>query len=359
MLRRFYFYIVLWGINCILASEIIDVLSENAVMHGMSTIEFSTVIDSDQSQFLIRRLADASHGNILRSCYEMKKGRERNKFCYPNLHVAGIGKCGTTALYDFFKEHNSVVVSHKNKEYCPGTYTNLYYDYLKEFSKSYGDPMNVVHLNGCVTTKKVLNLHRILAPHAAYIFLVRSMADRTWAAYNYFCSRQFYDLCPTKGWTIEGHYRDAVMFNELVKGANHPAAPVSSHYHCNEFKSFYTDIVHNFGNISGHSPLVISMEALSAAPEIQESQMQLIESYLARQILFKIALDKSHLRVINTGNSRGNAEDSSPLPPGSYHISNNRPMLLSTANFINSCWEECSTIVKLTGYPYNCTLVPF
>ena len=346
----------------------INVDNVNESVTPLST-EFATIVDSDSSTFLIRRLTSDSTRSA-RSCYEMKKLKESVKFCYPNLHIAGIGKSGTSALYEFFTEHATQIKrAHGEKEYCVHT---LYFNYLKEFAPLYnvkrGEPQ-YAYVNGCINTGQVTNLHRILSPKAAYVMIVRDLPERTWAAHNFFCYAATGDICSATGvgWTRVGNYRDPLLFDQMLSAANderQESEGINSRmrntmFSCANLNSLYRDRMSTMARAA--TPLVVSIEGLSSRePQHYGTQLSRMEALIGQQLGLSVKLDEAHLHRVNSGNNRGaaNIESNAPSqkpPEGVYSISNNQPMLQSSYEFIMNCWSDCQYISDLSQYQYNCT----
>jgi hypothetical protein len=128
-----------------------------------------------------------------------------------------MGKCGTSALYDFFAHHDSISqLTRQNKEYCPRG-EGLYH-YFRGMAPSFDD-MNRqerVVVNGCISPHEIMPIHRILAPKAVYVFSVRDLPQQRWSAYNFWCDLYLDEVCNGKNdWTATGMYRSPGMFDEV------------------------------------------------------------------------------------------------------------------------------------------------
>jgi hypothetical protein len=107
--------------------QILDSSNKYRSANVTINVDSFTEIRNESGSFFIKRLA---HGaDWVHDCFEVRKEhdilREYDaaldfKFCYPSLHVAGIAKCGTSALYNLFTNHHkSITTLGLKKEYCP------------------------------------------------------------------------------------------------------------------------------------------------------------------------------------------------------------------------------------------------
>ncbi|KAJ1441056.1 hypothetical protein B484DRAFT_390938 [Ochromonadaceae sp. CCMP2298] len=99
--------------------------------------DFVQIIDGDYSSFYIKRLVPTSV-DWVSDCYEVRLTLDKPpkrpgvflrlwnwlwgikrpppvngmyRFCYPSLHVAGMGKCGTSAIFQFFGDHTQYIAA--------------------------------------------------------------------------------------------------------------------------------------------------------------------------------------------------------------------------------------------------------
>ena len=180
---------------------------------------YITINDTDGSRFEIKRLFP-TNGQVS-SCYELKRDKRISQFCYPGILVAGVAKCGTSAMYSFLIKQNGLEPGNRNKEYCPRKIT--FYDYFNGFAYS----PNKIGVNGCLDTNLAIKLHQILQPTAAYIIMVRDLPERVWAVYNFWCI-QTHENCGTDStWTNLSFFRSPKHFHELLLSANYPRSKVS------------------------------------------------------------------------------------------------------------------------------------
>jgi hypothetical protein len=312
--------------------------------------QFTNHNDTDGTMFQLRLLPKAPRQ--VGSCYELKSDSEEFNFCYPAIHVAGVAKCGTSAMYEFLVEHKGLVKAHPtNKEFCPdGSLVR----YLKAFQSHLGDS-GEIYVNGCIRTSKLQQIHNVLKPEAAYILTVRSMADRLWAAYNFWCDTAFDENCTIGKWTKDGMYRAPEIFHELLMSRSSPRGrPYQPS--CLALGKIYTNTIRSFQASQMQPPHVLTMDALSLPGK--EEHLLRLQDYLNAQLGTNITLDPAHLHRVNTGDHKGagNIDTATPAhEDGQYKLSGYRHMLPETVAYIAGCWTECNSISALTHFNFNCS----
>jgi len=355
------------------ASDMLDTKDWRTTDVSITFDAFTEIVDGEKGSFYIKRLKPSTGELIeewVHDCYEVRLdsaprayGKEDFKFCYPSLHIAGMGKCGTSALYDFFAHHESISqLTRQNKEYCPRD-EGLYH-YFRGMAPSFDDMYRQerVVINGCISPAQLAPIHRILAPKSMYVFIVRDLPQQRWSAYNFWCDLYLDEVCNVKNyWTATGMYRSPGMFDEMLRAINYPDqhrmkqnVGIAS---CTSMNTFYHQ---NFAILEEHLQpgqlVLIALEEMSSPHP--EPAFRRLEEGIYRWLGRKVVLERAHLRLVNGGNDKGDkhvATGSTKPPEGLYAMSNNQPMLQSSKQLIMECWNECGRISQLTGWEYNCS----
>jgi hypothetical protein len=339
-------------VNCrhhvVIEDRTID-LRNNADFHGnISVKHYTKVIDLDGTEFLLRKL-NVSFSS--RTCFDAVKDDLSQPFCYPSLNIPGYAKCGTSAMYEFLRSHKYIFFGHKTKEKCP---KDSVFSFLRGLSNAYHPKGSLAVINGCINTKLTLMLHQLLSPKTAYVFMVRNVADRAWAAYNYWCipsaDGNATGSCVPGAYTQKETVRSPEIFDEWVHGGKH--------YQCSTYESVYTNLINSLTKITEVPPIVISMDSLRTE-EGKATQVLRLEKYLQERLQLPfISLNATLLKRYNAGELISNrgasrvAHDSAS--EGVYEVSGYRPLLNRTRAKIMTCWKECKEVAKLSMFPYDC-----
>jgi hypothetical protein len=225
-----------------------------------------TVKEGDGSQFELKRLPES--GEHRSSCYEMTKKGIIVQFCYPSINVAGVGKCGTSALYVLFSKNPDVMIAHKGKEYCQRQQQPLF-DYLSGFPTPEQSNASKFMVNGCIHLDKMyISTQQLLEPNTTNFLIVRDLAERQWAAYNFWCYASIDIECnrtaPYWGWVQPGMHRSPEMFDGLVRSFDNPLA---RHFLPDDPKamaSYYQDRYHMLTSPRGDKPFMLAKETLES-----------------------------------------------------------------------------------------------
>jgi len=130
---------------------------------------------------------------------------------YPNFHVLGMPKCGTSYLYRLIESHPLVQSAAKQKEYC---FT------ASSAEKILPKVASLYSINGCIAGAGQLAQHQCLWPlltfQPKYLIAVRDPAEYLWARYNYWTIDIDVDLNPPTHWATHKTYRSPELFHELV-----------------------------------------------------------------------------------------------------------------------------------------------
>jgi len=346
-------------------SEVLDTKDWRTTDVSITFDAFTEIVDGETGSFYIKRL-EPSKTDWAHDCYEVrldnsprayKAKAEDFKFCYPSLQIAGMGKCGTSALFDFFAHHTESItkLAGPNKEYCP--HSEGLYRYFTGMAPSFDEMYRQerIVVNGCISPPQLVPIHRILAPKAVYVFSVRDLPQQRWSAYNFWCDAYSDMVCTAGHWTAAGMYRSPGMFDELLKAANYPDQhPANRPGSCTSMNALYHQ---SFAVLEEHLQpgqlVLIALEEMSSPHP--EPAFRRLEEGIFQWIGREVVLDGEHLHLMNSGNSRGAGRASTKPPEGLYAISNNEPMLQSSKDLILKCWNECGRISQLTGWEYNCS----
>lgn len=338
------------------------------------------------------------HFVIPHSCYEATYQPWVSYFCYPRIIVAGVPKCGTSALYNALEAHQSMHGS-EQKENCvyPPHDVNAVWKYFKKLEAQLSNAMSnnsgsgIVLLSGCVLYETNLAMQSWLRnPLSTYILLTRDVADAVWASYNFWCDMEF-DApypCINYDWTNPAtHHRSPESFHHLIVAhlnKNNPYLAESFPRYAK--KIFLADLgyrdVYNMYITAGVDP---SRVLVLASEEMQDSVASVWRRIMERMDM-PSAITDSHPSLNSFDEIRYNA-GASLIPlrsgwyvvltcvlllpgghvlqalnisagnytPGIYKISHFRPQLVQTRKLIDVVWREsgdCHWTSEMTGYRY-------
>ena len=336
--------IILQSFICLLCISCYCAMESTTKTYPVIGNDYVTLIDSDGSSFEIKRLFPIKEQ--ISSCYMLKKNNLFSQFCYPSILVAGVAKCGTSAMYSFLTNQNGLEQAHQHKEYCPRQTT--LYEYFNGFSYK----PHAISVNGCLDTEVVQNLHKILQPKAAYIIMVRDLAERIWAAYNFWCIPTHENCDPAMfGWTNKNFYRSPHHFHELIMDAYYNKYSKDSDlWGCTKFNYYFSKPIHSLLNSTGTMPFVLAAEGIESSK--QSEHIQRLQVYINTRLNTQISLDLKYLRFVNTGDSKGKVADG--ITHGVYEVSGHQPMFPPTRGFLSSCWADCKYISQLSNHTYKC-----
>lgn len=322
----------------------------------MKDINELTIQDKDNIDLTIIKLPKDGP----ESCYEMRKiGFNTRRFCYPVINIIGIPKCGTSSIYRYLASNYFQPANEDNKEYCPNL-KSTYYDYLEKFGYSYEN--RGYHINGCIKIKTEVMMHDLLYPNSIYIIMIRDLSSYLWADYNFWCYPEIDLNCKHGQWTRDGMYRDPIMFDQYLRSIEYSdkSKPmVNVLLPCEKYNDFYFNF---YGldwilNRKDYMPLLVfPMYGLNDISHIKR-----IELFINERLSTNFTLDIGNMKVINYNKNGINNEtvqkeninnnyDKERL----YAISNFKPMLNSTREYLNKCWKECANISVLANYNFDC-----
>eukprot|EP00639_Heterosigma_akashiwo_P001170 CAMPEP_0194567874 /NCGR_PEP_ID=MMETSP0292-20121207/6190_1 /TAXON_ID=39354 /ORGANISM="Heterosigma akashiwo, Strain CCMP2393" /LENGTH=333 /DNA_ID=CAMNT_0039417761 /DNA_START=259 /DNA_END=1260 /DNA_ORIENTATION=+ len=306
------------------------------------------------------------------------------EFCYPSIVIAGVGKCGTSALYRLLADHDQIYEGiEARKEECPMpplTNENLV-GFLIHIWNSESQDKNFLRINGCIHEEVMGFLDKLFgAPKTVYLMMVRG------SAYNFWCSPAWDKDCFPGQWTQKGHYRDPVFFHHLVVSSGYESSAnfMSGSPFCLGFpgapaieakpESFYTDRIKLLARPD--HVLVISKEKFAINPL---EEWERIRSFAQSRLSFSlsphsnisahkglrtnpgvylndrgadVSLIHSPMHQIPAAADKNPSDDSAD---GLYEISGFQPMLAETKAHLRRSWKECNYIQQLTEYySYSC-----
>jgi hypothetical protein len=314
------------------------------------------VHEVDGSHFLVKRLPSSlEHHN---SCYEMDKDNTTVQFCYPSINVVGVAKCGTSALYMLFRNNPDVLVANSLKEYCRRPDQTLF-KYYSGFPTLQQSASRKFIINGCIQFRdeKLIATQRLLNPNTSNIVIIRSLDDREWAAYNFWCNPVYDQHCDDGGrWSKPGMYRSPEMFDQFLRASSSPSSVKFLAQTCETMGRSYTSLYDRITEQLGEPPLMVAKEALGSRwllPQV----LRRMEEYIRAKLGAAPELRTEDVLAVNTGDHRGTFNvdnDTRHTEEGLYAISDHRPMLNSSREYIMRCWTECARVSKLAEYPYRC-----
>jgi hypothetical protein len=335
---------------------------------------FAPVQDINNSTFYIAKL-DADNQRI-ESCYEVRRKLGDDKgfiFCYPAVSIDGFGGCATQALQHFLAAQPFVAATVETN-LCPNARKPIF-EFFKTLA-SLNSSTTKVHLNTCLWPSTIqTHIAQILSPRTASIFVVCNQPDRAWNIYNMYCDPLFDKDCEFS--TNKNMYRSPMMFDQYLrmqqaalalKSTVHPVLHVPIVPSCTAFEKMYSHHTLALARVTGHRSLVLASEALRLSSTTHSAQINKIQAYLNEILGSTWTLDVSKYpqeppaRDVSQGGLAAahspqapTAASLEPSPDGLYEISQHRPLLPVTVQFIMSCWKECMHISQVTGYNYNCS----
>ena len=252
---------------------------------------------------------------------------------YPNFHVLGYAKCGTSFLYQFIKSHKQVQAAHKSKEHCFNTGSVM--GLLRKRSQT---PYSV---NGCIAGPAQVTLTACLWPllefQPKYIISVREPADWLWAKYNYWTIAMDAELNPPSHWTTRNSYRSPELFHELVLAGSRVVIDTrggSEHYGKPIVAKWIEGIQSASTLVGAVNLMVVNIDSPKSDPDFAAQ----LAAFLGLSNDFGL----SPSRLINSGASyegkgqRASKETAakSTANEGLYEVSGWRPMLNATRSLI-------------------------
>lgn len=337
------------------------------------------VFEPDVDAKLAMRYIDSLGGLEKRhSCYEASYKQERIQFCYFAVIVAGVPKCGTSAMYkwltmDCLDEQASPVVFHgavKKEECFRGTTLEEAWSFLKGLQvETEGALLRLqrtgkqpIMTSGCVINQCNMKMSDILRvpERTKYVVMTRDYADLMWSAYNFWCTAAYDIRCPSTHWVNAYHnYRSPGMFHELAVAKSRPHKTVLSpidHFgfsnltNNNFFRSFVTTMWRH--NVSHEAILVVASESLAAETDKMVNKMVAFIGLDAQHVVQQNVSKLAHERT-NTNNHKGTGTVDATFTPGLYRASGFKPMLAGTRALLHkSWWHDCLWLSNYTGFQY-------
>jgi hypothetical protein len=284
------------------------------------------------------------------NCYSLKaiSSSKTTIHCLPSIFVLGFPKCGTSALYNLFELHPSILGTVR-KEYCIHLNMVTYLKGLPPPKKLHGK----VLVSGCVFFSTIPQIFQVLKPKPIKSFLiVRDYAERAWAAYNFWCDRRIDFKC-TGTWTTQDHYRSPEMFHEIILAQQRNITlnlwlPTL----LQEAPRYYRDKIHQYTQyIESQDLHVIESNQLETSPDIVWKG---IAEFLNHSLIPSTAshpqMQVFTSRRYNTQEHKGGSKfvPSRDYQSQRYAISGNRSMLPRTREILTEHWRPDCLWLKET-----------
>jgi hypothetical protein len=351
--------------------KLIILLSSFLLCHS---VDF--VIEDNGAHIAITHIPSKPHLFPEHNCFEARNGSSLKsiEFCLANAVVAGVGKCGTSALHHLFSLEPRFYASNK-KENCLRKYSKLpqpIWGYLKSLDdelhtsfkrfKQTNKCQTIV--SGCIYDSELIKVHDMLhldryANNTKYIVQFRDFADWNWAAYNY--------------WTVEGmdaelhiksalwatkkdNYRSADMFHEILTAAVQDRPLGFRTYKNIKDVTMFRDYGQRCEKAFGRDTVFFAAsEWLEAAPMTYWEK--LMRSFGFPNTYWKHSnIGNFTTTRVNTGDAKGadTVVAATSWREGEYEISEHKPLRNDTRAMIYQLWqEECLWASEVTGWKYR------
>jgi hypothetical protein len=349
----FVYITCLVGISCNRVNNTIDLRLDLDVflLPYITATKPLSLIDLDGKSILVEK-GRPKKGIAPRSCYQVIRDGNATSFCYPQVLIPVHAKCGTSAMYRYLQSHDQYFRGLTLKENC---HRKTYFDFFAMLGKNFLLPRPHIEINGCIQPDRLLVLHRLLQPTAAYVYMVRNTSDHAWSAYNYWCISSIESCATPDAWTTPESKRSPELFE------NYSTTP-GSLFECPVYYNMFSQDIERFYAVFGRMPLVLSIDALESE-KYKSSQLQRLNAYLNHELKIHIVLNTNDFSRFNAGavlSNRGSRKIASAnittttIAPGTYEVSCFRTMLPESMQRIRSCWHECAKIANWSSYPYDC-----
>jgi len=271
---------------------------------------------------------------------------------YPNFHVLGFAKCGTSFLYEFIRSHKQVQAAHTQKERCFDT--NSVMGLLRKRSQS---PYSV---SGCLSRIQLTStacLWPLLEFQPKYIISVREPADWLWAKYNYWTIAMDTKLNTPSHWTNQNSYRSPELFHELVLAGSRvviDTRPGYEHYGNPIVAKWIEEIQHVSTLVGAANLMVVNIDSPKSDPDFA--------AHLAAFLGLSNDFELSPSGLINSGasyESKGASKKTaakSTANDGLYKVSGWRPMFNTTRSLIREREHPACVQLAQRFVPLPCAL---
>ena len=354
------------------------------------TIEYKkkNALESDQPEIIhIRTVSSPAELYPPHSCFEATRDidNENITLCYPLIIVAGVFKCGTSALFQLLDQHDRIYGGHIKENCIDVPFYNDHEDALWRFLQSLKrQTIEAIEVAKHTDKQQTLlsgsmNCHdhhaellKLNVGTMKNILMIRNYSDWTWSAFNfYFVPR----LEKKSGMKMIGkyHHEEYVnLFHKLVEASIAHSESVDGvnltdpdfkelmnyfHYPMHYFQRKYTELI-NLAQ-DRKSVYLTNNELMSEDPKlfwkklIQFLDFKPYDAWASHPLLH--SWENRDYRV-NAGDQpgEGNISNSTHVP-GTYRRSGFRPLLNKTIALLDSMWyEECLWAFYMTEYKYKC-----
>lgn len=305
-------------------------------------------------------------------------------FCYPAIIIAGMPKCGTSAMYDLLTRYTGTIVM-AEKENCPYTRRRSHWEYFQSLPQMKEVSLGQVVIDACLDSPKNLLFREAVLrrPKSLYIIMVRNYADMLWSSYNFWC-KVAYDgfACDNTRWVKVGMNRSAELFHAMVlKDRNGALREKDSPLHrgppdmsrpCQNAGGYYSEYLDMFlfKSVPKNETLLLASEMLETNPlavwrkvasKMKELTSVSLDEGGAMGIskTYTFALGSFTDRRYNAQSAKGGKQYIAlkDYRPGVFNISGHKPMVKATRQMLDTCWHaDCLKVAKLVEYDgYPCT----
>ena len=353
-------------------------------------IEESEPLELIQSEFIhVRPIPSLEHLHPPHSCFEAKRNVSETEvitLCYPLIIVAGLFKCGTSALFEMLDQHDRIYggIIKENCIYKPyyNDHEDALWRFLLSLEKQTHEAIKIAQsttkdqtlLSGSMQCNPVhVKLLRIKAETLKNVFLIRNYADWTWSTFNFYFLKNLEKESRERERKIGKYHPQeyADLFHELVEASlahshsidgvdisntlelmmnyfKDPASPFQMHY------KQLLDSTQDDQNI-----LITNNELLSEDPELFWAKLTEFLGFRPRGLWAShpsMHKWKNKNYRVNSGNAPRSISNNSTLTHvhGVYADSGGRPLRFDTIALLNKVWyEECLWAYNMTGYKYE------
>ncbi|MHB1956551.1 MAG: sulfotransferase [Sulfobacillus sp.] len=211
-------------------------------------------------------LGEKVNGPFGTSCF-LPTGAKR-PLCGPTIWLAGLPKCGTSALYYYLSHHPRIHATH-HKELCPQSESAVNASNIRDFLQQLTDEgpseeallHQKMYFNGCIAPAQPTMLWIADNMRIPYIIMIfRALPDMAYSSWNFFCQRESDATCTSnKKWAPEpNQYRSPELFHEyLLAGDRFLNNPTKRYLH-KDFPQLFRDKQ----AINGSKVIAVSSEDL-------------------------------------------------------------------------------------------------
>jgi hypothetical protein len=333
------------------------------------------VINDNGVDIAVRYIPSKPHLFPEHNCFEARNESGRSiEFCLARVVVAGVGKCGTSALYHLFSIEPRFCASN-TKENCLdhysklpqpiwGLFQSLDRDLHTSFHRFSETKKHQTIVSGCIRDKELKKVYDMLhldryANNTKYIVQFRDFADWNWAAYNFWTvgGMDAHLHTETGFWATEkDNYRSVGMFHEIVTAAVQDRPLGFGAYTRIKDVAMFRDYGQRCEKAFGRDNVYFAAsEWLEAAPMTYWEKM--MRSFGFPNTYWKHSnMGNFKATRVNTGDAKGvnTVVAATSWREGEYAISGHKPLRNDTRAMIYQLWhEECLWASEATGWKYR------